>query len=70
MLYLAVAGNRLALIVLYGLLLIVSGEAFQGEALVSSGSVELVSVMGHFGGAIAGLAVAVVLVRSLGANRN
>ena len=70
MLYLAVARDRLALIVLCGLLFKVSVEAFQGETLVSSGSVELVSVMGHFGGTIAGLAVAVVLVYSLGADRN
>ena len=64
MLYLAVARDRLALILLCGLLLKVSVEAFEGKSLVSSGSVELVAVMGHFGGTIAGLAVAAVLVGS------
>jgi len=64
MLHLAVARDRLALIVLCGLLMKVSVEAFQGETLVSSGSVELVAVMGHLGGTIAGLAVAAVLVGS------
>ena len=64
MLYLAVARDRLALIVLCGLLLKVSVEAFRGETLVSSGSVELVAVMGHLGGTISGLALAAVLVRS------
>ena len=64
MLHLAVARDRFALIVLCGLLLKVSVEAFQGESLVSSGSVELVAVMGHFGGTIAGLALAAVLVGS------
>ena len=67
MLYLAVAGDRLALIVMCGLLLKVSVEAFRGETLVSSGSVELVAVMGHFGGTIAGLGLAAVLVGSQGA---
>ena len=64
MLHLAVARDRLALIVLCGLLMKVSVEAFQGETLLSSGSVELVAVMGHLGGTIAGLAVAAVLVGS------
>ena len=64
MLYLAVARDRLALILLCGLLLKVSVEAFEGKSLVSSGSVELVAVMGHFGGTIAGLAVAALLVGS------
>ena len=64
MLYLAVARDRLALMVLCGLLLKVSVEAFRGETLVSSGSVELVAVMGHLGGTISGLALAAVLVRS------
>lgn len=63
MLYLAVARDRLALMVLCGLLLKVCVEAFRGETLVSSGSVELVAVMGHLGGTISGLALAVVLVR-------
>ena len=63
MLYLAVARDRLALMVLCGLLLKVSVEAFRGETLVSSGSVELVAVMGHLGGTISGLALAAVLVR-------
>jgi membrane associated rhomboid family serine protease len=63
MLYLAVARDRLALIVLCGLLLKVCVEAFRGETLVSSGSVELVAVMGHLGGTISGLALAAVLVR-------
>tara|TARA_B100000683_G_C12428902_1_gene530901 strand:+ start:56 stop:631 length:576 start_codon:yes stop_codon:yes gene_type:complete len=67
MLYLAIARDRLALIVLCGLLLKVSVEAFQGEALVSSGSVELVAVMGHLGGTAFGLAGAALLVRSRGA---
>ena len=62
MLYLAVARDRFALIVLCGLLLKVSVEAFQGESLVSSGSVELVAVMGHFGGTIAGLVMATALL--------
>lgn len=64
MLYLAVARDRLALIVLCGLLLKVCVEAFRGETLVSSGSVELVAVMGHLGGTISGLALAAALVRS------
>ena len=64
MLYLAVARDRLALIALCGLVFKVSVEAFQGETLVSSGNVELVAVMGHFGGTISGLALAAVLVRS------
>ena len=63
MLYLAVARDRLALMVLCGLLLKVCVEAFRGETLVSSGSVELVAVMGHLGGTISGLALAAVLVR-------
>ena len=69
-LYLAVARDRLALILLCGLLLKVSVEAFEGKSLVSSGSVELVAVMGHFGGTIAGLAVAALLVgsRRVGSN--
>ena len=62
MLYLTIARDRLALIVLCGLLLKVSAEASRGESLVSSGSVELVAVMGHFGGTITGLALAAVLV--------
>lgn len=70
MLYLAVAQDRFALIVLCGLLLKVSVEAFRGEALVSSGSVELVAVMGHFGGTIAGLTLAAVLVGSRGIRSN
>ena len=70
MLHLAVARDRLALIVLCGLLMKVSVEAFQGETLVSSGSVELVAVMGHLGGTIAGLAVAAVLVGSRGIRSN
>ena len=64
MLYLAVARDRLALIALCGLVYKVSVEAFQGETLVSSGTVELVAVMGHFGGTISGLASAAVLVLS------
>ena len=64
MLYLAVARDRLALIVLCGVVFKVSVEAFQGQTLVSSGNVELVAVMGHFGGTISGLALAAVLVRS------
>jgi membrane associated rhomboid family serine protease len=64
MLYLAVARDRLALMVLCGLLLKVCVEAFRGETLVSSGSVELVAVMGHLGGTISGLALAAALVRS------
>ena len=63
MLYLAVTRDRLALMVLCGLLLKVCVEAFRGEPLVSSGSVELVAVMGHLGGTISGLALAAVLVR-------
>ena len=63
MLYLAVTRDRLALMVLCGLLLKVCVEAFRGETLVSSGSVELVAVMGHLGGTISGLALAAVLVR-------
>ena len=63
MLYLAVARDRLALIALCGLVFKVSVEAFQGETLVSSGNVELVAVMGHFGGTISGLTLAAVLVR-------
>ena len=70
MLYLAVAQDRFALIVLCGLLLKVSVEAFRGETLVSSGSVELVAVMGHFGGTIAGLTLAAVLVSSRGIRSN
>ncbi|MEC8468251.1 MAG: rhomboid family intramembrane serine protease [Pseudomonadota bacterium] len=70
MLYLAVAQDRFALIVLCGLLLKVSVEAFRGETLVSSGSVELVAVMGHFGGTIAGLTLAAVLVGSRGIRSN
>ena len=70
MLYLAVAQDRFALIVLCGLLLKVSVEAFKGETLVSSGSVELVAVMGHFGGTIAGLTLAAVLVGSRGIRSN
>ena len=70
MLYLAVAQDRFALMVLCGLLLKVSVEAFRGETLVSSGSVELVAVMGHFGGTIAGLTLAAVLVGSRGIRNN
>ena len=64
MLYLAVARDRLASIALCGVVFKVSVEAFRGETLVSSGTVELVAVMGHFGGTISGLALAAVLVRS------
>ena len=64
MLYLAVARDRLALIALCALVFKVSFEAFQGETIVSSGTVELVAVMGHFGGTISGLTLAAVLVRS------
>ena len=70
MLYLAIAQDRFALIVLCGLLLKVSVEAFRGKTLVSSGSVELVAVMGHFGGTITGLALAAVLVGSRGIRSN
>ena len=70
MLYLAVARDRIALIILCGLLLKVSVEAFQGETLVSSGLVELVAVMGHLGGTAFGLAGAAMLVRSRGAQSN
>ena len=62
MLYLAVTRDRLALIILCGLLLKVSIEAFRGETLISSGSVELVAVMGHFGGTFAGLVMATALL--------
>ena len=64
MLYLAVARDRLASIALCGVVFKVSVEAFQGQTLVSSGTVEFVAVMGHFGGTISGLALAAVLVRS------
>lgn len=70
MLYLSAAGDRLALIVLCGLVLKVSVEGLLGEPLLSSGSVELVAVMGHFGGTVSGLALAAVLVRSRKALRN
>ena len=63
MLYLAVARDRLALIALCGLVFKVSVEAFRGETLVSSVTVELVAVMGHFGGTVSGLTLAAVLVR-------
>ena len=62
MLYLAVTRDRLALIILCGLLLKVSIEAFRGETLISSGSVELVAVMGHFGGTFAGLVMAMAFL--------
>jgi len=48
----------------------VSVEAVQGEAVISSGTVELVAVMGHFGGTVSGLAFAAALVRSRIAWRN
>ena len=70
MLYLAVARDRIALIILCGMLLKVSVEAFQGKTLISSGLVELVAVMGHLGGTAFGLAVAAMLVRSRGAQSN
>ena len=58
------------MIVLCGLVLKVSVEGLLGEPLVSSGTVELVAVMGHFGGTVSGLALAAVLVRSRDALRN
>lgn len=64
MLYLAAAGDRLGLVVLIGLVFKVFVEAFRGETLVSSGTVELVAVMGHFGGTVSGLALAVLHLRS------
>ena len=70
LLYLASAGDRLALIALLGLVVKVSVEAFIGESLVRSGTVELVAVMGHFGGTVSGLTLAAALVRSRLARNN
>ena len=64
MVYLAATQDRVALIVLCGLVVKVSVEAFQGEALVSTDTVQLVAVMGHFGGTVSGLALAAALVPS------
>ncbi len=66
MLFLAVVSDRIALVVLFALVVKVSAEALLGKPFVSSGTVELVAVMGHFGGTIAGLTVATVFVRGRG----
>lgn len=70
MVLLAAARDRIALLVLVALVIKVSVEAVQGEAVISSGTVELVAVMGHFGGTVSGLAFAAALVRSRIAWRN
>ena len=56
--------NAHTLLILFALVVKVSAEALLGKPFVSSGTVELVAVMGHFGGTIAGLTVATLLVRA------
>ena len=68
MMYLAAAGDRLGSIVLCGLVAKVSVEVFQGETLVSTGTVELVAIMGHFGGTVSGLAAALIRSQTTGSN--
>ena len=64
MVFLAATRDRIALLMLGALVIKVSIEAVQGEAVISSGTVELAAVMGHFGGTLTGLVVASAFVCS------